>query len=111
MVNEVQLKRSIVKRADLLDVVDTSFNYFASTEETVDTDTVPELFRLYRKLYLEIPATGAESHQSLVEQSSKIYNSNISTSADIAPLQAEIADLRKRLLQANEQIAELMNLK
>lgn len=111
MANEVQLKKSAVKRADLENVVDTSFNYFAKPVETTDPDTVTELFRLYNKLYLEIPATGPESHQVLVEESSKIYTPEGMSTADIEPLLAEITDLRTKLLSANEQIQELINAK
>ena len=111
MANEIQLKKSAIKKADLANVVNTSFNYFAKPVVTADLDTIQELFRLYRKLYLEIPATGPESHQILVEQSSKIYTPEGMSTADIEPLLAEITDLRKKLLSANEQIQELINAK
>lgn len=111
MANEIQLKKSAIKKADLANVVNTSFNYFAKPVVTADPDTIQELFRLYRKLYLEIPATGPESHQILVEQSSKIYTPEGMSTADIEPLLAEITDLRKKLLSANEQIQELINAK
>ena len=111
MANEIQLVKSAVKRADLEKVVDTSFNYFAPAIEPVDNDTPEELFRIYRKLYLELPATGNNSHQTLVEESSKIYTPQGMSTTDFEPLLAEITDLRRRLLSANEQILELTNAK
>ena len=74
-----------------------------------DPDTVEELFRLYSKLYLEVPSTGEYSHEYLVKESSKIYQPEGITNVDIDPLLAEVADLRQRLLEANEQIQELIS--
>lgn len=111
MANEVHLKQTSVKRSDVENLTDTSFKYFAKPIEESDPDTVEELFRIYRKLYLELPVTGENSHQVLVEESSKIYLQEGISTADIQPLLNEVADLRKRLLEANEQIQNLVNAK
>jgi hypothetical protein len=109
MANEIQLKQTVVNREELNNAIDTSFNYFAKPVPEVDTDTVDELFRLYSKLYLEIPATGENSHEYLIKESSKVYQPEGITNVDIDPLLAEVADLRQRLLEANEQIQELIS--
>jgi len=105
MAEQVQLKQRTVNSQEFNKVVDTSFNYFTQPEVVADPDTIDELFRLYDKLYLQLPATGDKSHQYLVEQSTKIYP--VESTIDIEPLRNEIADLRARLLQANTQIQDL----
>lgn len=109
MANEIQLKKTVIRKDNLENVVDTSFNYFAKPVVQEDPDTVEELFRLYSKLYLEIPSTGEYSHEYLIKESSKIYQPEGITNVDIDPLLAEVADLRQRLLEANEQIQELIS--
>lgn len=108
MANEIQLKQTAVTREELNNAIDTSFNYFAKPVPEVDNDTVDELFRLYSKLYLEIPTTGDHSHEYLIKESSKLYTPEGASNVDIDPLLAEVADLRQRLLEANEQIQELI---
>lgn len=105
MAEKLQLRNNTVDLKDFQQVVDTSFKYFTKPVEQQDPDTVEELFRLYRKLYFSIPPTGTNSHETLVLESLKVYTLDLS--AETAPLQAEIADLRQRLLAANEQVQEL----
>jgi len=106
MAERVELVKQGVNSKEYKQVVDTSFKYFVPPVTQAPTETVEELFRLYDKLYLEIPVYGSiNSHEYLVNQSSKIYQ--VDNSAALAPLTAEIADLRQRLLQANEEIQEL----
>lgn len=105
MAEKIQLRNSTVDQNAFEQVVDTSFKYFTKPVEQQDPDSVEELFRLYRKLYFNIPATGTNSHETLVVESLKVYTLDLT--AETAPLQAEIADLRQRLLDANEQIQEL----
>ena len=106
MAERVELVKQGVNSKEYIQVVDTSFKYFTPPVTQLATDTVEELFRLYDKLYLEIPTYGStNSHEYIVIQSSKIYQ--VDNSAELAPLVAEITDLRQRLLQANEEIQEL----
>lgn len=106
MAERVELKKEVINLKEFQQVVDTSFKFYTEPVVPVNIDTVEELFRLYSKLYLEVPTYGAtNSHEYLVTQSSKLYQE--SNSADIVPLTNEIADLRERLLEANQQIQEL----
>lgn len=106
MAEEIKLKNNTVQLNELNRVVDTSFKYFTKPDpQQADPDTVAELFRLYRKLFFTIPPTGENSHETLVIESLKVYDLDLS--AETAPLQAEIADLRQRLLESNEQVQEL----
>ena len=68
-----------------------------------------ELFRLYDKLYHNIPLEGeVNSHQYILNRSSELVNLE-KTSEDIQPFLDEIAQLRQQLLDANETIFELEN--
>jgi len=108
MAEKIELVNSTVRLTEFNREIDNSFKYFVEQEQPVDKDTIGELFRLYSKLYAEIPATGTNSHQILVEESSKIYKAP--EDPIIALLQNEIADLRRQLLDANETITELSNI-
>ena len=107
MAEKVKLERTVQEKDELVKVVRRQFNTFVQPVEVEDNDTVEELFRLYDKLYLEIPLEGDKSHTYLITESSKLVT--IEQEQDIAPLLQEITELRQRLLEANEQISELEN--
>ena len=107
MAKSVRLKKTVQEKDELEKVVSRQFNTFVQPTQEADTDTVEELFRLYSKLYLEIPLEGAQSHTYLIEESSKLVS--IDQQVDIQPLLEEISDLRQRILEANEYINELEN--
>ena len=106
MAEKVELKKTVVSSKSFKEVVDTSFKFFAEPVPAQDPDTIEELFRLYDKFYYSIPTTGINSHQYLVLKSSEIYTVPANTE-DIQPLLDEVADLRTRLLEANQQILTL----
>lgn len=106
MAEKVNLNKSYLKSREFKETVDTTFKYFAKPVPVQDPDTIEELFRLYNKLFFEIPVTGINSHQYLVAKSSELYTAP-QVSEEIQPLLDEVADLRTRLLQANEQILQL----
>lgn len=106
MAERVELKQTLLTNSKFKEIVDPSFKYFTEPSPVQDPDTVEELFRLYNKLFFNIPATGPNSHQLLVIKSSEIYNAP-ELNEEIQPLLDEIADLRERLLQANQQILNL----
>ena len=74
MDKKVQIQKTVLDRAGFKDFIDNKFNFFKEPEPVVDPDTVEELFRLYDKLYMQIPIdTDEQSHKYLVEQSSELY--------------------------------------
>ena len=106
MAEKIRLQKTIESKSELEKVVSKTFTTFVEQQDNVDNDTVSELFRLYDKLYLEIPLEGPLSHTYLIEESSKLVD--ITTEdPSIQPLLDEISDLRQRLLDANEEILEL----
>lgn len=106
MVEKVNIQKTVLNNEQFKRTVDTSFKFYAKPVPVQDPDTVEELFRLYDKLFFSIPATGPNSHQYIVIRSSDIYSAP-ATNAEIQPLLDEIAELRQRLLEANQEILNL----
>ena len=107
MDKKVQIQKTVLDRAGFKDFIKNDFNFFKEPEPIVDNDTVEELFRLYDKLYMEIPIdTETQSHRYLVEQSSELYRIDRQLES-IQPLLDEVASLRTQLLEANRNILEL----
>lgn len=106
MDKNVRLAKTVKDKEGLRKVVSSTFTTFVQPSEVSDNDTVSELFRLYDKLYLEIPLEGPQSHTYLIEESSKLVQVQEDNTA-IQPLLDEITELRERLLSANEQIFQL----
>ena len=103
MANEVKIQKTVFNSDDFKKVVDTEFKTFTQPEVIENVETVDELFRLYDKLFYSIPIEGPNSHQYLVEKSMELYKFE-QTQEEIQPLLDEIADLRSRLLAANQEI-------
>lgn len=104
---KIQIQKTVYNNAGLSKIVDREFKAFTEPVPEQDTDTVDELFRLYDKLYLEIPVIGdTNSHEYLITRSSELINVDLDNEA-IQPLLEEISDLRTELLAANQEIANL----
>lgn len=106
MDKNIRLTRTVKEKDDLKKVISSAFTTFVQPESLPDPDTVEELFRLYDKLYLQIPLSGPKSHTYLIEESSKLVEVQEDNTV-IQPLLDEITELRERLLSANEQIFQL----
>jgi len=106
MAEKIRLQKTVQQKDQFSKVVSKEFTTFVRSTDQEVGDTVQELFRLYDKLYLEIPLTGPQSHTYLVEESSKLVQVT-EDNEDIQPLLDEINELRERLLIANQQIIEL----
>lgn len=108
MAEELKLELTVLEKGSFDKVVDRSFRTFTPpAPPTQDPDTVEELFRLFDKLFFSIPIYGpANSLEALVTRSLELYELD-QTQPEIQPLLDEIADLRQRLLEANQQILSL----
>jgi hypothetical protein len=107
MANEINIHKTVLKKDEFDRVVDTSFSTFVDPVAEVNNDTVEELFRLYDKLYYEIPIEGTtQSHTYLVQKSSKLVNLEKDLT-DVQPLLDEISELRERLLVINQEKIEI----
>lgn len=108
MANDVRIKKTVASKAEFDKVVNTQFTSFVSLAPTENTDTVAELFRLYNKLYYEIPTEGDNSHTFLIQESSKMVSIEKDLT-EIQPLLDEITELRERLLLVNQQLIEVQS--
>ena len=107
MANEIQIAKQVFDKQAYTQSKSTQFTYFVDKVAVQDPDTIIELFRLYDKLFFQIPAEGNNSHQTFVEKSSQIYTVPLDQNV-IQPLLDEIAELRARLLEANQENLDLL---
>jgi len=104
----IRLSKTVYKKDEVDKAVDNRFTSFIERVEE-DNDTVAEFFRLYEKLFLEIPATGqTQSHEYLIRESSKLVRLD-GEDEEIQPLLDEISDLRQRLLETNIESLDTQN--
>ena len=103
----VDIQKRVFKRKEFERVVDREFKTFVPPLELQDNDTVAELFRLYNKLYLEIPLRNSnQSHEYLIRRSMELVDIE-EANDQIQPLLDEITNLRAQLVDANGQILDL----
>jgi hypothetical protein len=107
MGNDIKIQKTVYDSTQFNKVVNRSFTSFTQPAVGEDTDTIENFFRLYEKLYFEIPPEGeVDSHEYLIRKSSELVDFE-KTTEEIQPLLDEISQLREQLLQANQQILEL----
>ena len=103
MTETVDLRKDVFDKAEYIKTIDTSFNEFGAVSITEDQQIQPsveEFFGLYNSLFYDIPALGeTNSHQFLVRTSGEYINFE-EINGEVLALQAEIAQLRQDLLNA-----------
>lgn len=97
MAEKIRIHKTVQEKDALEKVIRKEFTTFIDSTAAENIDTVDELFRMYTKLYLEIPLQGAKSHTTLIEDSSKLVEIE-QDNEDIQPLLDEITNLRENLL-------------
>ena len=106
MDKKIRLSKTVLNKDQFDKSIDASFKTFVKEEEVIDQDTVQEFFRLYEKLYYEIPLEGGEnSHEFLIRESSKLVSIE-KENEEIDPLLEEITDLQQQILNLNQQLIE-----
>lgn len=107
MAENINIQKTVFNRREFERVVDREFKTFTPPEELPDNDTVAELFRLYNKLYFDIPLRNSNSsHEYLIKKSSELVDFPEENS-NLQPLLDEITNLRSQLVEANNRILEL----
>lgn len=103
MAERLDLRKEVFNKAQYVKTIDTKFSELGivSVPETLEASiTVDQFFTLYNQLFYDIPALGdTNSHQYLVRTSGEYINFD-EIQDEILALQAEIAQLRSDLLQA-----------
>ena len=99
----LDLRKEVFDKLQYIKTINTSFSELGVetlTEELQNQPTVAEFFGLYNSLFYDIPALGdTNSHQYLVKTSGDYINFD-QINEEVEALQAEIAQLRSDLLQA-----------
>ncbi len=108
MNQKINLNRKVYNKSDYLKTIDTSFNELLPPTSIVEEDsiTVEQFFDYYNQLFFDIPKTGINSHNTLIQQSSE-YVGNEQTNEEIEALVQEINSLRDQLLQNQTDLTEL----
>tara|TARA_B110000211_G_scaffold234665_1_gene305444 strand:+ start:11215 stop:11583 length:369 start_codon:yes stop_codon:yes gene_type:complete len=108
MNQRINLNRKVYNKNDYLKTIDTSFNELLSLPPIVEEDiiTVEQFFEYYNQLFFDIPKTGINSHNTLIQQSSE-YVGDDQTNGEISALVVEINSLRTQLLQSQTDLIEL----
>jgi len=110
MSENIKFSKSVFNKNNYQKVVDTSFKQLGvkSIQQQIEEQpTTEEFFELYNQLFYNIPELGStNSHEYLVKTSGEYIDFD-QNQEEIQALQAEIAQLRTELLDAQRQIIEL----
>ena len=106
----IDLIKKVYSKTEYPRIIDTQFNQLgvmSVNEQLATTITVNQFFEYYTELFYEIPAFGAtNSHEYLVITSGDYINFD-EINEEVKALQAEIAQLRQDLL--NAQMENIQN--
>jgi len=106
MEENIKLNKEVFAKRPYNKIIDTSFNELGvqNIQEQLDAQpTVQEFFDLYTELFYQINELGeTNSHEFLIKTSSEYINFDEGNEL-IEALQLEIANLRKELLQSQQE--------
>jgi len=110
MSENIKLNKQVYNKNDYQKIIDTSFKQLGVQtiqQQLTQQPTVNEFFLMYNDLFYDIPEIGdTNSHEYLIKKSSE-YIGFDANNEEIQALQAEIAQLRTELLDAQKRIIEL----
>ena len=104
----INLVRKVYNKNDYPKTIDTSFNELTLPQppEQAPIITVEQFFNYYDQLFFDIPKTGVNSHNTLIQQSSE-YVGNEQTNAEIEALVQEVNSLRSQLIETQTELTSL----
>jgi len=110
MSENIKFNKQVFDKRQYKKIIDTSFKQLGiktPTEQITETPSVNDFFQMYNELFYDINEKGStNSHEYLIKQSSEYINFE-QNNEEIEALQAEIAQLRIDLLEAEKSIIEL----
>jgi len=108
MTQSSPIQRSVFNKTTYRKVIDITFKELIPVNQDIEQfQTIEYFFQLYDDLFYEIQPTGeVNSHEYMVKRSGD-YVGLESRSSDVDALIQEINDLRRQLLEANQNIIEL----
>jgi len=104
----VNLVRKVYNKNDYPKTIDTSFNELTlpPPPEQSPIITVEQFFENYNQLFFDIPKTGTNSHNTLIQQSSE-YVGDEQTNIEIEALVQEVNSLRSQLIESQTEVSNL----
>lgn len=108
MKQKVELNKKVYDKNNYQKTIDTAFNELlppTPPEEETFTLTIEQFFQAYDELFFEIPKTGINSHNTLIQQS-KEYVGDEQKDEELEALIQEVNDLRAQLLETQQQLTE-----
>ena len=108
MSKRLNLNRTLFDKSKYSKTIDTSFKELLplSVEDDTPPITIDEFFKSYDNLFFEIPKTGINSHNILIQRSSE-YVGDEQTNEELDALYAEVTALREQLLETQKDLSEL----
>ena len=110
MSENIKFSKQVYDKNQYTKVIDTAFKQLGvqSIQETINNQpTTNQFFDMYNDLFYDIPELGEiNSHEYLIKKSSEYIDFD-ANQEEIEALQAEIANLREELLDAQKQNIEL----
>ena len=108
MSKRLNLNRTLFDKSKYFKTIDTSFKELLplSVEDDTSPITIDEFFGAYDNLFFEIPKTGLNSHNILIQRSSE-YVGNEQTNEELDALYAEVTALREQLLETQKELSDI----
>ncbi len=108
MSKRLNLNRTLFDKSKYSKTIDTSFKELLplSVEDDTPPITIDEFFKSYDNLFFEIPKTGINSHNILIQRSSE-YVGNEQTNEELDALYAEVTALREQLLETQKELSDI----
>jgi hypothetical protein len=108
MKQRVNLNKKVYNKDNYQKTIDTSFKELLPPpppEEVSLSLTIEQFFQAYNDLFFDIPKTGNNSHNTLIQQSIE-YVGNEQKDEQVDALIQEINDLRTQLLSTQQDLLE-----
>lgn len=96
----MKLVKKVYTTSSTNNLIDRSFKEIKKEKEEIP---IKELFRLYERLFFDIPQTGLHSHKHLIEKSMEYLEDGDYTDTK----QQKIEDLNQKILELEAKIADL----
>jgi hypothetical protein len=108
MNKRLNLNKTLFDKIKYSRTIDNSFKELLPPplEEIVETLTIEEFFEAYNNLFFEIPKTGLNSHNTLIQKSSE-YIGDEQTNEELDALYAEVTALREQLLETQKELSDI----
>jgi len=108
MSKRLDLNKTLFDKIKYSRTIDNSFKELLPPplEEIVETLTIEEFFETYNNLFFEIPKTGLDSHNTLIQKSSE-YIGDEQTNEELDALYAEVTALREQLLETQKELSDI----